>query len=1108
MAYGIGLDIGIASVGWAVVDLDFDENPMGIIRMGSRIFDAAENPQDGASLALPRREARSARRRLRRHRHRLERIKNLLVQEKIISESGLDNLFSGKLKDIYQLRTEALDTLLTDEEMVRVLIHIAQRRGFRSNKKKPKQEEIKNLQKLEDKDKEKGKLLVALWQNQDRMAKHGYRTVGEMFYKDALFAEHKRNKGGEYLATVGRADIEEEVKKIFAAQYALGNKKFDENLMNRYFEIVLSQRSFEEGPGGNSPYGGNQIEKMVGKCTFEEGEPRAAKACYSFEYFDMLQKVNHMRLSGDGQDLDLDDEQRGKIFTLAMTKENLTYASIRKELGLTDKLLFNNLNYPFNESTEDFEKKQKLKFMTFYHKVRKALDKGVAKGRIEAYTPEQLDEIGRIITIYKSGEEERYKDAEAKTAKTYKSVNKRKEALITAGIPALDVECLLDLSGAKFGHLSLKALRNIIPFMEKGSIYKEACTEAGYNFRGHNQGEKQMYLPAQTENMEAITSPVARRAISQTIKVINAIIREQGESPVYINVELAREMSRDFAERKKIEKFYETNRDNNEKLMEELKTTFGISEPTGQDLIKLKLFREQDGISPYLQQKIELEKLFEVGYVDVDHIVPYSISFDDSFNNKVLVLSTENREKGNCLPLQYLQQRYGQSAADAFTVWVNNNVQNYRKKVKLLKKNITEQDKKEFKERNLTDTKTISRFMYNYINDYLAFAPSEERKKKVTAINGAVTAYLRKRWGIEKIRANGDKHHAKDAVVIACATDGLIQRVSRYSDILETKDNLTKLDKRFPLPYEDFRAELEARTSDNPQRALEVMQLDYYLDKDLGQYQPIFVSRMPKHKVTGQAHKDTIRGVKMLDKGCTVAKTPLTSLKLDKEGEIDGYYNPGSDSLLYNALKQQLQKFDGKADKAFAEPFYKPKSDGTPGHRVDKVKIYKKSTLNVPVHKGNGVADNGGMVRVDVFFVKGEGYYLVPIYVADTKKAELPNKAIVAYKQYEEWKEMKDEDFVFSLYPNDLFGFEHKKGVELVKSNKESTMDEKIMMKQGLLYYIKTGISTGSITALNNDHTYEIPSLGVKTLVKLEKYQVDVLGNISKVGKETRQKFR
>ena len=74
MYYKIGLDIGITSVGWAAVELNTEDEPIRIIDLGVRIFDAAENPKDGASLALPRREARSARRRLRRHRHRLERI--------------------------------------------------------------------------------------------------------------------------------------------------------------------------------------------------------------------------------------------------------------------------------------------------------------------------------------------------------------------------------------------------------------------------------------------------------------------------------------------------------------------------------------------------------------------------------------------------------------------------------------------------------------------------------------------------------------------------------------------------------------------------------------------------------------------------------------------------------------------------------------------------------------------------------------------------------------------------------------------------------------------------------------------------------------------------
>ena len=101
MKYAIGLDCGIASVGYSVIELDLNDEPSRIIRLGSRIFDKAEHPKDGSSLALPRREARGTRRRIRRHQHRLERIRYMLVNENIISQDELDSLFSGELEDIY-----------------------------------------------------------------------------------------------------------------------------------------------------------------------------------------------------------------------------------------------------------------------------------------------------------------------------------------------------------------------------------------------------------------------------------------------------------------------------------------------------------------------------------------------------------------------------------------------------------------------------------------------------------------------------------------------------------------------------------------------------------------------------------------------------------------------------------------------------------------------------------------------------------------------------------------------------------------------------------------------------------------------------------------------
>ena len=1095
MKYGIGLDIGIGSVGWAVLALDHEENPWGIIDLGSRIFDVAEQPKTGASLALPRREARSMRRRLRRRRHRLERIRNLFINGGLLTEEQLEHLYDGNLKDVYGLRVKALDARLTDEELARVLLHLAHRRGFKSNRK------------AESLSTEAGELKKAISLNQKTMEENQYRTIGEMFFKDSRYAEYKRNRGGNYLNTVDRSMVEAEACKILETQEKLGNSKLTKAFQDTYLSILLSQRQFDEGPGGKSHYGGNQILNKVGNCTFEDGshgepaEKRASKVCYSFEYFNLLQKVNHLRLTSAKDNRGLDKGEREKVIALAKDKADLRFEKIRETLQISPEYRFQGVSYSTKESREDIEKKNKFNFLPFYHQMRKIL-KSKAKIDIREYSLDKLDKIGQILAFYKGDD------------------TRRKE-LAGLEIAPKAVEALLELNGAsKFSHLSLKAIRKITPFLEQGMTYDKACEAAGYDFRAH-QEDKSFLLPANAPELEDITNPVVRRAIGQTIKVVNAIIRKQGSSPLYVNVELAREMAKDFQERKKIKDDNEANQSQNDKLMQEIKENYQRLNPSGMDLMKWKLWKEQDGKSPYSQKSIAPERLFETGYVDIDHIVPYSISFDDSFKNKVLVFSWENRDKGNHLPYQYLLQKYGQDAVDRFKVWVDNNIRDYRKRQRLLKEKMTEEEISGFKERNLNDTKYISRFMYNFIRDHLEFAPSETgKKKRVLAVNGMITSYLRKRWGIRKSRANGDKHHAVDAVVIACTTDKMIRDLTLYSEERESKydvdergsrlvnESTGEILKEFPFPWDGFRQELEARCSEHPGRGL--AGLTFYMNKDLNDIKPIFVSRMPRRKVTGAAHKDTVRSARHIADGITVSKVSLASLKMGKDGEIADYYNPDSDRLLYEALKKRLKDFGGDGKKAFNEPFYKPKADGSQGPLVKKVKIQAKSTLAVPVEEKTGVADNDSMVRVDVFKVEGEGYYLVPVYVADTVKKELPNRAIVAYKPYEEWKLMDDKNFLFSLYPNDLIEVESKRDIKFAltkEAKKESTLEQSFLTRKVLSYYQGTNISTAAIHLINHDKTYEQTSLGVKTLKSIKKFQVDVLGEIHPIKKEARQKF-
>ncbi|MEA1960085.1 MAG: type II CRISPR RNA-guided endonuclease Cas9 [Bacillota bacterium] len=1080
MNYRLGLDIGITSVGWAVLAHNSDEDPFQIVDLGVRIFDRAEHPKDGSSLALPRREARSARRRIRRHSHRLERIKLLMEEIKLISVNELTSLYHDNYEspDVYALRTEGLDRLLTREEWARVLIHLAQRRGFKSNRKS------------DSKDKEAGKLLAAVKENHDLLEQKSYRTVGEMLYMDEKFSSHKRNKEADYSHTIGREQVLNEIAVLFEAQRKYKNPSAAIEFENQYTKTVSSQRSFDEGPGQPSPYAGNLIERMVGKCTFEKELPRAAKACYSFELFNLYQKVNHLQvIDVNQQSRCLNNDERQSIVSLAHDKADLKYSDLRKVLQLSSDQKFNDVRYD-QSGIDDTEKKTKFNYLKSYHEIRKSLDK-VNKGRIKQLTHDQLNLIGEALTLYKN---------EATIA----------EKLIAGGLTKYDVDELLPLSFRGFGHLSLTAIGNILPHLEKGHVYSEAATLAGYNFRGHDNQDKLVYLPANNDQLADITNPVVRRAISQSIKVINAVIRKYG-SPQLICIEMTREMGKNFSDRKKIEKQMKENADLNDAIKNKI-IEYGHPNPTGQDIVKMKLWQEQDGRCAYSGDTIPVSQLFDLGIADVDHIIPFSISFNDSYANKVLVKSNENRQKGNLLPLEYMKN--SPDKLERFEVWVNTSIKNQRKKQHLLKQAITEEDRIKWKDRQLNDTKYISRFMLNYIRDYLQFAPAENLgKRRVIAVNGSITSYMRKRWGLKKDRLAGDLHHAMDAAVVACISENMIQQITRYSQYQEARFSKNQLfdygtgevintrhehfGTKLVEPWENFHLELEARLSTDPAAKISAYNFKSYLNPQ--NIETIFVSRMPRHKNRGSAHKETVRSARLEEQGQTVSKVPITKLKLDKNGEIDSYYNPNSDKKLYEALKTQLQKYDGNGETAFKEPFYKPAAPGKPASQVKKVKIFDKSNLNVSV--GNGIAANGDMLRIDVF-KRSDGYFWVPIYVSDTVKPTLPNKAATHSKPYELWPEMQEEDFVFSLYPNDLVRFVHKNGVDATCWDNTKTT-----LKDAYVYYIKAGISNASISVESHDSSYAIPSLGVKSLVILEKWNVDVLGKRNLVKKETRQYF-
>ncbi len=1123
--YSLGFDIGIGSVGWAVLENNpVTEQPQKILKLGVRTFSPNEVDKTGESTAKSRRETRGIHRRRRRKAFRFERMKKAIFQcLKVNTDKDLAHLLNV---DIYKLRFEALDKRLTDAELAKIILNLLKRRGFKSNRKAISSGE-------------EGQLLSAVNENREFLNNNYYRTIGEAIYKDEKFKSENcgkiiydvRNHNGSYKNSFLRADIENELKIILDRQKELGNLNISEEFKNRVLEIFNNQREFDEGPDQRqSPY---SAMFKVGNCTFYNQEPRAPKASYTFELFDSLSKINSLKISGEPLSL----EQKQEIVNLLKTKEKITYSNLRKLYSISLTKTFNLCRYSLGKtktdkelSDEEFIKKCEDKdFVSLKNsgKILKTLGYECFEGNENL-----IDEIALMLSVCKSD----------KRIDEYINSSKVLSVLSKEQIENIKEKLNFD----KFGSLSFKAMREIIPFLLEGKRYDEACKSAGFNHSSFEQ-KKIKFLRGEVidERLQDITSNVVKRAVNQTLRILNEIIKEYG-SPQFLTIELSRDLSRMPNERKKVQKSQEENYKNNERILEQIKENFGIIKPSYTDLLKFKLYSEQNGKCMYSGKPIEIERLFEPNYTQIDHILPLSRSMNDSFNNKVLVLTTENQNKGNKTPYEWIGSNE--------TKWNGivqraNLLSNKEKSRFLLKQNYSEQEQEGFIERNINDTRYMSRLLLEIFDKYLLMAPSKKYKKVVRSVNGSVTNYLRKCWGINKIREDGDIHHCIDAAVIATSTFGQIQKITKFNKFKEkfenhgnnlfinketgeviseeekqefqTEEIKNKLAKFLPEPYEGFVKELKIRSavhyidfSFSDEEKMELLKLGY-TDEEVEKIRPVFVSRMKLVKPTGAIHKETMMSAREYNETGNLIKTvQISNLKLSNvpekekikddmhpEMSIENYYRPKYDRLLYLKLKNYLFEYD-KIPETLV--FHKPKSDGTDGPVVKKVKVYEKCSNCVIT--SHGAAENDRMFRVDVF-EKDNKYYLCPIYKSDVYKKKLPNKAININKP---WITIdKSFNFMFSLYQNDLIKVTNNKDIVLNKSknSEKSNKPDKIVSKDFLLYYNGTGISGASFTLFSNDRCYKIDSLGVKTLNSLEKYYVDIMGNIYKAPKEERKKL-
>lgn len=999
----LGFDIGISSIGWAYVE-------GGELKdCGVRIFTKAENPKDGSSLALPRREAHSVRRRLARRKARLNELKRLVTAEfglnleDFLANAGeLPRAYgtSNETKSPYELRFEALNRKLEPLEFARVILHIAKHRGYGN----------KHAKDLNDDD--SGKVKKAISQNADIMSQKGYKSVGEYLYKEFYqqkrdlsekssnnaFAtqefQNVRNKKDNYARCVAQSELKRELELIFETQKRLGWKFseqkyqiFDENrkIKEVDFESAVMEVAFLQRPL-------KSFADKVGKCTFFENEPRAPKDSLSAMEFVALTRIintlaNISKKTGEIYSIDKVSE----VLKAVLEKGELTYKNLRKIISLDDKIQFpkdSKLDYAKGDEAE------KAKFIEFkkLKDFKKALD-----GSFEGFSRDELDKIANKIALIKSKDE-----LKAELA-SFKGLNEAQK------------EALSELSFDKFIDLSFKALGKILPFMrgENGECkrYDEAWRAAGLQ-EVAKQTQKGDILPPLKDYEKDLANPVVARALSEYRKVLNALLEKHGKVHK-IHLEFTREAGVSSKERGELiaeqNKRFKANEEARKRCAE-----FGLN-PSGKNILKLKLWQEQGGQCVYSGKNITREHLRDESVLEIDHIYPYSRSFDDSQNNKVLVFKSANQNKRNQTPYE----AFGSDSEKWSRIMSSIAKLPKPKKNRIANKNFADKESG-FIARNIVDTSYIATLTASYTDAFIEFLPLAESedttlgrgekgsKKHISVVSGSLTATMRHYWGLDSL-LNGESevkdrsnhlHHALDAIIIAYTNDKIIKA---FSDFKKTQEQNTarliakeissaeyKTSRRFFAPAnfennEAFRQSIKSK-----------------IFGELGENGElsggIFISKPPRKRARGQLHEETFKSVN-----------------------------------------------DSKLLKAYG---------GQEG-------VKRAINLGKIRQIGSKVADNGSMVRTDIFRHKSSGkFYGMPIYTMDYALGKLPNKAVVSGKDkagvIKDWLEMDEKyEFCFSLFKDDLL-----------------LVQKKEMSKAELCYFTEFSSNTAGINFEKHDNFY------------------------------------
>ncbi len=804
----LGLDPGISSCGFCLIDTNNHE----ILEMGSHLFHAPQEDKTKVSLAVGRRNARSARRNNQRTKDRLKHCLNLLKSYELAPADADKQWIQSKKGDrpLLELRAAGLDRLLTPRELSQVLYALCSRRGYI-----PHGEGRQG----ETDDAEGRKVLSAIKENTRLMSDGGYRTVGEMLCQQGSY----RNKGGNYTHCVLNSQIVDEARTLIRAQRSLGLTNIDDEFESRFIDcLTWEKKSLDHD---------EKVYSLVGKCTYFPNEKRAANADISSELCRAYERLGHLvMVTSDGRERRLTPKQRNHyidvLFSPVALPRNkdckVRYSDIRRELDLDSRITFKGINAD-RESEDVFAPKA-------WRKLRSI---GISPFLLQKMLEDRSfgDAVCEALT---------YASSEDSLIQRLESLNLSEDELDEI----LSVPFSSKLFSG-YGNRSLKALNLLLDSFEDDAVMTLDDAEKNSGLQQHRLSDhnaRHELLPPYISYDETCNNPVVLRSMARMRKIVNAIIKIHGV-PNEIHVELGRELKQSKKEKEAIEKRQRQNQKDNKRFAETAAGILGIdaSEVPGKVIRKLSMWEEQGEKDLYTGNCIELERLVrDDRYCEIDHILPYSRTCDDSRANKALVLSKSNQDKRNRTPYEWMTS--GEIDAPDWNEYSHRivaTVRGWKKRNNLLNTDLPMGLADGFIDRNLNDDRYMSRAVKNYLEDTLLF-PDDGQKNHVVAVAGGATANLRWVWGLNFGEGNtkdrdDERHHAVDAAVIAACSRSTVKKVAdarsegreRFKKHRESRLADTQ-------PWPTFAAEVAARR------------------------EFVVPTRMVDHGVTGRAFEETL----------------------------------------------------------------------------------------------------------------------------------------------------------------------------------------------------------------------------------------------------------